>query len=388
MEYKKIVTVVLDSVGIGEAHDASNFGDFGVDTLGNISKHAGLELPNLEALGLGNISEKETIHPVEKPRASYGIMKEVADGKDTMTGHWEMMGCVLHKGFTQYVSAGFPDAVIQEFEERTGRKVLANKEANGMKVINEYYDEHMATGNFIVYTSVDSTFQIAAHEDVIPLEELYAACEIAREITARPEYNVARVIARPFIGEKESVERTANRHDYALVPFTRTALKALEEEEIATISVGKIYDIFSGDGIGTSILTKSNDDGITKTVELLQKDFTGFGFVNLVDFDSKYGHPRDVEGYRDCLEAFDARLPELLAACDDDTLLILTADHGNDPTYKGNDHTREYVPLLAYSTSAKGTRIPDRSSFVDLGKTICDNFDVTFELGESFLDLV
>lgn len=387
--YNRIVTIVLDSVGIGQTPDSDRFGDYGVNTLGNISEKAGLDLPNLGSLGLGNISYIKTVPPVAKPIANYGKMQEVGDGKDTMTGHWEMMGATLHKGFRVFIENGFPEELVKEFEKRTGRKVLANKEANGMKVINEYFEEHMQTGAFILYTSVDSTFQVAAHEDVVPIEELYAACEIARELTNEEQYKVARVIARPFVGTHEDFHRTANRHDYALDPYKETVLNHLEDNQFDTIAVGKISDIFNGQGITEKIKTTSNMDGVDKTIEVLKRDdVNGLIFTNLVDFDSMYGHPRDVVGYKNCLEEFDKRVPEILENLKEDDLLIITADHGNDPTYKGNDHTREYVPLLAYSKKLEGNNhIPLRCSFEDLGETICENFNLkSTDEGTSFLN--
>ncbi len=359
--------MVLDSVGIGEAEDSKDFGDFGVNTLANISKKEGLNMPNLKKLGLGNIEDIKTIGKEENPIAYYTKMQEKANGKDTLAGHWEMMGVTLKKGFDVYVKKGFPDELIKEFEEATGRKVLANKEANGMKVIKEYYNEHVSTGSWIVYTSVDSTFQIAAHEDVIALKELYEACEIARELTKK--YNVARVIARPFIGEFDNYQRTSNRHDYALNPPKETVLNYLNKSGIPTVSIGKISDIFNGSGISKSIKTKSNMDGVDKTIEVIKEDNEGFIFVNLVDFDSKFGHPRDVKGYKEALEEFDARVPEILDNLKEDDLFIITADHGNDPTYKGNDHTREYVPLILYSKSFKEPKkISKRETLEDLGE--------------------
>ncbi len=384
-KFNRIITMVLDSVGIGETEDSKDFGDFGVNTLANISKTEGLNMPNLKKLGLGNIADIKTIGKEEKPRAYYTKMQEKANGKDTLAGHWEMMGVTLEKGFDVYVKEGFPDELIKEFEEATGRKVLANKEANGMKVIKEYYHEHVSTGSWIVYTSVDSTFQIAAHEEIIPLEELYKACEIARELTKK--YNVARVIARPFIGDFDNYERTSNRHDYALNPPKETVLNHLNKSGIPTVSIGKISDIFNGSGISKSIKTKSNMDGVDKTIDVIKEDSEGFVFVNLVDFDSKFGHPRDVKGYKEALEEFDARVPEILENLKEDDLFIITADHGNDPTYKGNDHTREYVPLILYSKSFKEPKeISKRGTFEDLGELITDNFEVTStENGTSFL---
>jgi len=299
-----------------------------------------------------------------------------------------MMGCTLHKGFKQYLENGFPDELIAEFEKQTGKKVLANKEANGMQVIGEYFDEHMATGNLIVYTSVDSTFQIAAHEDVVPLADLYKYCEIARKLTKNDKYNLARVIARPFLGGIDDYYRTANRHDYALKPYKKSVMKKLEEANFDSIAIGKISDIFDGDGVTKSIKITSNMDGVDQLVTVLQDEtINGQIFVNLVEFDSKYGHVRDVKGYRDCLEEFDARLPEIINGLDQNDLLIITADHGNDPTYSGNDHTREVVPLLVYSPSLNGNhQIADRMSFEDLGQTVCENFKLEkTDEGTSFL---
>ncbi|MGL4589028.1 MAG: phosphopentomutase [Mycoplasmatales bacterium] len=388
-KYQKICVIVLDSVGIGQAPDAPEFGDVGVNTLGNISEKVGLQVPNLQKLGLGNINYLKTVLPASKPLANYGKMQEIGDGKDTMTGHWEMMGSTLIKGFQQFVDNGFPQDLIDEFSRLTGRPVLANKAANGMQVIDEFFEEHMQTGGYIVYTSVDSTFQIAAHEEVVPLEELYDACKIARKLTYNDKYNVARVIARPFIGTKTDFKRTANRHDYALKPFEYTVMQKLEDKQLASIAIGKISDIFDAVGVTKSIHTESNQDGIDKTItELKDSQTTGFIFTNLVEFDSVYGHPRDVQGYAKCLEEFDQRLPEILAAVDDETLLIITADHGNDPTYKGNDHTREYVPLLVYANNLEGANyIPLRTTFEDLGETICANFELeSTKYGTSFLE--
>ncbi len=389
MKFNRIVTIVLDSVGIGAMPDAEQYGDLPTNnTLGNISKTVGLDIPNLQAMGLGNITEIETVKPAENPTACFGKMGEKGDGKDTMTGHWEMVGSTLLQGFAQYVDNGFPEEMIKEFEERAGRPVICNKAGNGMKVIEEFYHEHMETGAYIVYTSVDSTFQIAAHEDKISIDELYKACEIAREITARPEYNVARVIARPFIGDFENFSRTANRHDYALKPFEYTVMQKLMDKGLESFGIGKIKDIYDGVGVSGSLKNLSNDHGIDNTIGELKRDYSGHLFVNLVDFDTLYGHPRDVAGYRDCLQSFDARLPEILDALKEDDLLILTADHGNDPTYKGNDHTREYVPLLVYSKSLNGGReIKTRATFEDLGQTICENFDLEdTKYGTSFLN--
>lgn len=390
-KFNRIITIVLDSVGIGQCPDSDQFGDYGVNTLGNISQTVGLEVPNMQQLGLGNISYIKTVPPVAHPLANFGKMQEVGNGKDTMTGHWEMMGVTLHDGFKQYVKEGFPQELVDEFVSRVGRGVLANKEANGMQVIDEFYEEHEQTGKFILYTSVDSTWQMAAREDIIPVEELYQACEVARELTKEPKYNVARVIARPFIGKKGEVVRTANRHDYALDPFETTVMEKLVNNNLESVAIGKISDIFNGVGVSKQIKTKDNMDGVDKTIEELKQDYSGFIFTNLVEFDSVYGHPRNTQGYRDALEDFDKRLPEIIKNLKDDDLLIITADHGNDPTYKGNDHTREYVPVLAYSKQLKGDHlIPQRTTFEDLGETICDNFGLASTInGKSFLgDLV
>lgn len=390
-KFKRATIIVLDSAGIGELPDAARFGDQDVNTIGHISSTVGLNVPNMEAMGLGNIADLKTVKQVTNPTAKYGKMAEVGEGKDTLTGHWEMMGNTLHKGFNQFTESGFPKEVIEEFEARTGRKVIANKEGSGMKVIAEYFDEHMATGSLIVYTSADSTFQIAAHEDVVSVEELYRACEIASEIVQTPKYNVARIIARPFIGGREDFTRTANRHDYAQSPTEYLVTEKLQDAGLDCISIGKISDIFTGKGITEAFKSKSNDNGMEHTIAQLKRDdVEGLIFTNLVDFDTLGGHPRNCELYRDMLEKFDSQLPEVLSAMNDDDLLIITADHGNDPTYKGNDHTREYVPILCYSPMISGGEIPTRSTFEDLGETLCENFSLaSTNEGTSFLqDLI
>ncbi len=386
-KFKRATIIVLDSAGIGQLPDSERFGDVDVNTIGHISSTVGLNVPNMEAMGLGNIADLKTVKAVENPTAKYGKMAEVGEGKDTLTGHWEMMGNTLHEGFNQFTENGFPKEVIEEFEARTGRKVIANKEGSGMKVIAEYFDEHMETGSLIVYTSADSTFQIAAHEDIVPIEELYRACTIASEIVQAPEYNVARIIARPFIGGRDDFSRTANRHDYAQAPTEHLVTEKLQEAGLDCIGIGKISDIFTGKGITESFKSKSNDNGMEHTLAQLKRtDVEGLIFTNLVDFDTLGGHPRNVELYRDLLEKFDSQLPEILAAMNDDDLLIITADHGNDPTYKGNDHTREYVPVLCYSPSISGGEIPTRSTFEDLGETLCENFGLkSTNEGTSFL---
>ncbi|MGL5021068.1 MAG: phosphopentomutase [Mycoplasmatales bacterium] len=387
-KFNRIAVIVLDSVGIGEAIDAAKFGDFDVNTLGNISKKTGLKIPNLQKMGLGNINHIDTVPKSDVPSANYGKMLPIGDGKDTMTGHWEMMGVTVHQGFRQYVKKGFPEELISKFEELTGRKIICNKAGNGMEMIRENFKEHMETGAWILYTSVDSTWQLAAHEDVVPLEELYSACKLARELTRSEEYNVARVIARPFIGEFENFKRTANRHDYALDPFKKTVMEELVDNDLDVIAIGKISDIFNGKGVTKALHNQDNQDGINHTINELKEDTKGFIFTNLVDFDSLFGHPRDVEGYKNCLQEFDARLPEIINALKDDDLLIITADHGNDPTYIGNDHTRENVPLLVYSKLLKGNNeIKDCMGFECLGETICNNFDIKgTDEGVSFLE--
>ncbi|WP_307400551.1 phosphopentomutase [Paenibacillus anaericanus] len=391
MDFERISVIVLDSVGIGELPDASNFGDVGSHTLGHICQQVpGIKLPNLTALGLGNIAPLSAIPESDKPQAFYGKMNEVSVGKDTMTGHWELMGLKVDVPFQVYPN-GFPTELMAKFEELTGRKVIGNKPSSGTVILDEYGEEQMRTGAWIVYTSADSVLQIAAHEDIIPLEELYRACEIARELTLNDPYMVGRVIARPYVGQPEAFTRTPNRHDYALEPFGDTVLNHLDDQGYDVISVGKINDIFTGKGIQESHPTKSNLDGILTTIELLKRSFKGLLFTNLVDFDSLYGHRRDPQGYAACLEEFDQYLPEILQQIGERDLLIITADHGNDPTAPGTDHTREYVPILIYNPSlARNTAsIGVRNTFGDLAATIADNFDVAkTEIGQSFLNLL
>ncbi|KZN95990.1 MULTISPECIES: phosphopentomutase [Aeribacillus] len=385
--YKRVFLIVMDSVGIGEAPDAELYNDKGADTLGHIAEHlGGLHLPNLAKLGLGNIREIEGVPKTDKPLAFYTKMKEASAGKDTMTGHWELMGLKIDSPF-QVFPDGFPEELIEELEKRTGRKVLGNKPASGTAIIEELGKEHMKTGAIIVYTSADSVLQIAAHEKVIPLNELYQICQIARELTLDEKYMVGRVIARPFVGEPGNFERTANRHDYALKPFGRTVMNELKDGGFDVIALGKISDIYDGEGITDAIRTKSNMDGMDKLIQTFDRDFTGLSFLNLVDFDAKFGHRRDPEGYGQALEEFDARLPEVFEKMKEEDLLIITADHGNDPLHHGTDHTREYVPLLVYnSTYTKGKELPIRETFADVGATIAENFGVQMpNYGTSFL---
>ncbi|WNF32022.1 phosphopentomutase [Aeribacillus composti] len=385
--YKRVFLIVMDSVGIGEAPDAELYNDKGADTLGHIAEHlGGLHLPNLAKLGLGNIREIKGVPKTDKPLAFYTKMKEASAGKDTMTGHWELMGLKIDSPF-QVFPDGFPEELIEELEKRTGRKVLGNKPASGTAIIEELGKEHMKTGAIIVYTSADSVLQIAAHEKVIPLNELYQICQIARELTLDEKYMVGRVIARPFVGEPGNFERTANRHDYALKPFGRTVMNELKDGGFDVIALGKISDIYDGEGITDAIRTKSNMDGLDKLIQTFDRDFTGLSFLNLVDFDAKFGHRRDPEGYGQALEEFDARLPEVFEKMKEEDLLIITADHGNDPLHHGTDHTREYVPLLVYnSTYTKGKELPIRETFADVGATIAENFGVQMpNYGTSFL---
>lgn len=385
--FKKVHVIVMDSVGIGEAPDADKFGDAGSNTLGHIAeKMNGLNMPNMEKMGLSNIRELQGINKTEKPAAFYGMMQEASVGKDTMTGHWEIMGLNIDTPFKVYPE-GFPAELISKLEEATGRKVLCNLPYSGTAVIDDYGPEHMETGAIIVYTSADPVMQIAAHEEVIPVEELYKICEIARELTLDAEFLVGRVIARPFVGEPGNFTRTSNRHDYALTPFGRTTMAEMKDANLDVIAIGKISDIFNGDGVTEAIRTKDNTDGMDKMAEVVRRDFQGISFLNLVDFDANFGHRRDPIGYGQALEEFDRRLPEVMEALSDDDLLIITADHGNDPTFPGTDHTREYVPLIVYSPRfTAGSELQLRETFADIAATIADNFNIAApQFGKSFL---
>ncbi|MGE7908861.1 phosphopentomutase [Lysinibacillus xylanilyticus] len=385
--FEKIHVVVLDSVGIGEAPDAANFGDVGSHTLGHIAeKMNGLTMPHMESFGLANIEPLQGMQATDKPKAYYGKMQEASVGKDTMTGHWEIMGLNIDKPFKVYPE-GFPAELIAELEKRTGRKVLCNEPASGTQVIEDFGKEHMETGAIIVYTSADPVLQIAAHEEIVPLEELYKICEIARELTLQPEYLVGRVIARPFVGTPGNFSRTSNRHDYALKPFGRTTMNVLKDAGLDVIAIGKISDIFNGEGVTDAVRTKNNTDGMDKFAEVVRRDFHGISFLNLVDFDANFGHRRDPLGYGNALQEFDARLPEITEAMTEDDLLIITADHGNDPTFPGTDHTREYVPLIVYSPRFNGgSELALRETFADIAATVAENFKVEApEFGKSFL---
>ncbi|QWC21559.1 phosphopentomutase [Bacillus haikouensis] len=385
--YKRVHLIVMDSVGIGEAPDAELFNDRGTDTLGHIAEHMnGLNMPNMAKLGLSNIKEVKGVEKADSPLAYYTKMQEASVGKDTMTGHWEIMGLHIDTPFKTYPD-GFPEKLIQKLEAETGRTVIGNKPASGTAIIEELGKEHMETGALIVYTSADPVLQIAAHEDIIPIEEQYKICEIAREITMDEEFLVGRVIARPFVGEPGSFKRTSNRHDYALKPFNRTVMNELKDSGFDVIALGKISDIYNGEGVTKAVRTKHNMDGMDVFIKTFDESFTGLSFLNLVDFDALYGHRRDPEGYGKALEEFDARLPEVFEKMTEDDLLLITADHGNDPTAPGTDHTREYVPLLAYSKRfSKGDELPLRETFADIGATVADNFNVNMpKFGKSFL---
>ncbi|WP_353444783.1 phosphopentomutase, partial [Staphylococcus coagulans] len=356
--FQRVHLIVMDSVGIGEAPDAKNFNDEGSHTLKHTLEGFDQKLPYLEQLGLGNIDDLPVVGAVAHPKAYYTKLSEASVGKDTMTGHWEMMGLNIMQPFKVYPN-GFPQELIDEIERITGRKVVVNRPASGTQVIDEWGEHQMKTGDLIVYTSADPVLQIAAHEEIIPLEELYDICEKVRELTKDPKYLVGRVIARPYVGEPGHFTRTSNRHDYALKPFGPTVMNTLKDHDYDVIAIGKINDIFDGEGVTETVRTKSNMDGMDQLMQIVQKDFKGLSFLNLVDFDALYGHRRDKPGYAQALKDFDNRLPELMAAMREDDLLIITADHGNDPTAEGTDHTREYIPVLMYSPKFKAGQALD-----------------------------
>ena len=391
-KYKRIFTVVIDSLGAGEMPDAASYGDAGTDTLGHIAANVEeFKIPNLQKLGIANLKDLAGIAPVEKTLSYYGKLREASNGKDTMTGHWEMMGLHITTPFKTFTETGFPKELIDELSKRTGRTIIGNKSASGTEILDELAEEEIATGHMIVYTSADSVLQICGNEETFGLDELYRCCEIAREITMKDEWKVGRVIARPYAGKKKGeFKRTSNRHDYALKPYGRTALNALKDAGLDVISVGKIFDIFDGEGITESNKSKSSVHGMEQTIEIAKRDFEGFCFVNLVDFDALWGHRRDVKGYTQELEKFDVKLGELLGELKEDDLLIITADHGNDPTHTGTDHTREKVPFLAYSPSMKEAgELEEADTFAIIGATIADNFGVKMPegtIGHSILD--
>ena len=385
--FGRVIWIVLDSVGIGEMPDAAAYGDTGSDTLGNIARRRALHLPNLAKLGLGNLKSLPHVDAVERPSAAFGRCALASPGKDTTTGHWEMAGIHLAKPFPLYPH-GFPAAMMEDFERRIGRGTLGNYAASGTEIIQALGEEHMRTGKPIVYTSADSVFQVAAHEEVIPLWELYKICETAREILRGP-LEVGRVIARPFIGKPGAFTRTPNRHDYAVPPPKGMLLDRLEEKNIPVFSVGKIFDVFLGRGIQEHEKSKSNADGMAKTLGGLDDQERGLIFTNLVDFDQLYGHRNDVEGYAAALEEFDAWLPSLYGKLSEGDLLILTADHGCDPTTPSTDHSREYVPLLAYRPrKQEGIDLGLRSTLSDIGQTVAENFGTNISAGTSFLGAI
>ena len=385
--FRRVIWIVLDSVGIGEMPDAAEYGDRGSDTLGNLARVRGLHLPNLRRLGLANIKPLSGLAPVAAPAGAFGRCALASPGKDTTTGHWEMAGIHLMKPFPLYPN-GFPRDVMQEFESRIGRTAIGNCAASGTEIIKELGEEHMRTGSPIVYTSADSVFQVAAHEEVIPLWELYKICETAREIL-RGKHEVGRVIARPFIGSPGSFTRTPNRKDYAVPPPKGMLLDQLDDRNVFVYSVGKIFDVFSGRGIRDHVKTKSNADGMTKTLEAMDSIPEGLIFINLVDFDQQYGHRNDIEGYSAALEQFDAWLPDFLDRLKEDDLAAITADHGCDPTTPSTDHSREYVPLLVYGSRARAAvDLGLRPTLSDLGQTVAENFGAHLERGTSFLPAI
>ena len=390
-KYKRIFVIVMDSLGVGAMDDSPEFGDVGVNTLGHISRSVdSFCMPNLQKMGMANLTPLKQVEPVEKSIGYYGKLNEKSRGKDTMTGHWEMMGLEVTKPFKTFTEHGFPPELIAELEKRTGHKVIGNKSASGTEILDELGEEEIATGHMIVYTSADSVLQICGNEETFGLDELYRCCEIAREITMKDEWRVGRVIARPYVGKKKGeFKRTSNRHDYALKPFGKTALNALQDAGLDVISVGKIRDIFDGEGITEAYKSKSSVHGMEQTIELAQKDFHGLCFVNLVDFDALWGHRRNPQGYAEEIEKFDVNLGKFLPLLKDDDLLIITADHGNDPTYTGTDHTREKVPFLAHSPAMNGNgELPETDTFAVIGATVVDNFGVKMPegtIGESLM---
>ncbi|TDW25774.1 phosphopentomutase [Breznakia blatticola] len=388
--YKRIFTIVVDSLGVG-ADDLPGY-DTGANTLAHIADHMpNFKIPTLQKLGMANITPLASVEANASPKAVYTKMKEASVGKDTMTGHWEMMGLEIKTPFKTFTETGFPKELIDELEKRTGRKIVGNKSASGTEILDEFGEDEINNGVLIVYTSADSVLQICGNEETMGVETLYKYCEIARELTMRPEWMVGRVIARPYTGSKKGeFVRTANRHDYALKPYGPTALDALKDGGYDVISVGKIKDIFDGEGISEAYKSKSSVHGMEQTIDLLQKDFTGLCFTNLVDFDALWGHRRNPVGYGEELERFDEKLNVFIEQMQDDDLVIITADHGNDPTYEGSDHTKETVPFIAYSKKmVAGKHITEFDTFANIGATICDNFEVAMPegtIGESVLD--
>ena len=394
MRFKRVFVIVLDSLGIGPMADSARFDDAGADTLGHISETVEhLDIPNLQRLGLANLKALKQVKPAEHPEGYFMAMNEASNGKDTMTGHWEMMGIRTDKPFITFTEHGFPKKLIDELEKRCGRKIIGNKAASGTEILEELGEQEVNEGKLIVYTSADSVLQICGNEETMGLETLYHYCEIARELTMRDEWRVGRVIARPYVGKKRGeFKRTSNRHDYALKPTGLTALNALKDAGYDVISVGKINDIFVGEGITESNHSDSSVHGMQQTIDIAKRDFKGLCFTNLVDFDALWGHRRNPVGYGEEIEKFDKKLGELLPLLREDDLLILTADHGNDPTYKGTDHTREQVPFIAYSPSdTESGKLDTSDTFAVIGATIADNFGVKMPegtIGTSILDQI
>ncbi|MCD7841918.1 MAG: phosphopentomutase, partial [Lachnospiraceae bacterium] len=361
-KYNRIFVIVIDSLGIGAMPDSAEYGDVGVDTLGHIAESVdSLHVPNLQKLGLANLHPMKGVEPVEKPLARFAQLYERSVSKDTMTGHWEMMGLHITAPFKSFTDTGFPPELIRELEARCGKKVIGNKAASGTEILEELGEEEINTGAMIVYTSADSVLQICGNEETFDLQNLYRCCEIARELCMREEWKVGRVIARPYVGKKKGeFVRTSNRHDYAVEPYGPTTLTALKEAGFDVISIGKINDIFCGKGITRALKSRNSVHGMEQTIDMLSEDFTGLCFTNLVDFDALWGHRRNPAGYAEELERFDVKLGEFMAAMREDDLMIITADHGNDPTYTGTDHTREKVPFIAWSADMeRGGKLPD-----------------------------
>lgn len=383
-KFQRIFIIVIDSLGIGPMPDAADFGDAGADTLGHISERAeSFHIPNLQRLGLANLKKLKQVSQVQRPEGYYCGLREASAGKDTMTGHWEMMGLQVTTPFRTFSEHGFPPDLIEALEKRTGHKIIGNKSCSGTEILDALGEEEIATGHMIVYTSADSVLQICGNEETFDLKELYRCCEIARELTMREEWKVGRVIARPYVGRKRGeFKRTSNRHDYALKPFGKTVMDVLKENGLDVISVGKIRDIFDGEGITRAERSASSVHGMEQTIDLAKEDFHGLCYVNLVDFDALWGHRRNPVGYREELERFDEKLGELLEHIGSEDLLMITADHGNDPTYKGTDHTREKVPLLLYSPAFEGNGpLEEQDTFAVIGATVADNFGLEMPEG-------
>ncbi len=384
-KFKRVFLIVMDSFGAGNAKDAEEYGDQGADTMGHIAESVeNWKIPNLQKLGLANLHPLKGVKPAENPMGYYTVLNEASKGKDTMTGHWELMGIKTTRPFVTFTETGFPPDLIAELERRTGRTIIGNKSSSGTEILEELAEEEIATGHMIVYTSADSVLQICGNEETFGLDELYRCCEIARELTLKDEWRVGRVIARPYVGKKRGeLKRTSNRRDYALSPTGKTVLDALKEQGLSVISIGKISDIFNGEGITEAYHSDSSVHGMEQTKDLVaNKDFEGLCFVNLVDFDALWGHRRNPYGYAKETERFDEKLGEVLEFLKEDDLLMITADHGNDPTYKGTDHTREQVPLLIYAKGLEGSgRLEETDSFGTVGASIAENFGIAMPKG-------